>query len=164
MENLILRNNTENLNTMPSMTDLSEKQILALNILEGGSKGVISARKLIDIETQELKDGNKKYLSTTDVVNRLEIENLTTTLFNRWLCENKFGDMKVLQGQKKAYFHPNEKFCKNIARNGYALTGYTTTNKPKISYKPAIMEVLNQNETKQSIINFVHKETINPFK
>lgn len=163
MNNLILNNNTST-NVHITKSDLSEKQILALDILEGGSKAVISARKLIDIETGELKDGNKKYLSTTDVVNKLEIENLNSTLFHRWLCNNKFGDMRVLQGQKKAYFHPNDKFCQNIARNGYALTGVTSTGKPKISYKPSIIEVLNETETRQSIIDFVHRETINPFK
>lgn len=119
---------------------------------------------LFNCYKKDKEDGRNKHLCTTEVVECLNIENLTSTLYNKWLCHHKFGKMIKVKGENKVYFQPNQKFENSVAKNGYAHTGTTRTGKTKVSYNPSILEVLNQVETRQSIIDFVQRETINPFK
>lgn len=110
--------------------------------------------KLINAE-----DGVNKYWSTAEVVKRLNIDKLTTTILNKWFCSIGYGEMRRFKNQKNRYFHPNENFETNIAKLGYATTGKSlNNNKPKISYKPNIIEVLNKEETRKSIEEFIHNE------
>ena len=144
---------------------LTAKQLLVLDIYEGGIKGLEGHKKLSKIEVDEaikgLKDGNNKIISCTTVVAMLRIEGLTTTLLNKWFCENGFGEMKKLQHQRNRFFCPNERFEKYVAYEGYSLTGMTiNNNKTKVFYSTSMVDRLTDRHMR-SIINFVIAERSN---
>lgn len=91
----------------------------------------------------------------------LRIEGLTTTLLNKWFCENGFGEMKKLQHQRNRFFCPNERFEKYVAYEGYSLTGLTiNNNKTKVFYSTSMVDRLTERHMR-SIINFVIAERSN---
>lgn len=141
---------------------LTAKQLLVLDIYDGGIKALESHKNLTEIEvgeaTKKLKDGNNKIISCTTVVAMLRIEGLTTTLLNKWFCENGFGEMKRLQHQRNRFFSPNEKFEKYVAYEGYSLTGSTINkDKTKVFYSTSMVDRLTERHMR-SIINFVIAE------
>lgn len=144
---------------------LSQKDKLALDIFHGGANALYAHKELSTIEidevTKKLKDGNNKIISCTTVVAMLRIEGLTTTLLNKWFCENGFGEMKKLQHQRNRFFCPNERFEKYVAYEGYSLTGLTiNNNKTKVFYSTSMVDRLTERHMR-SIINFVIAERSN---
>jgi len=144
---------------------ITEKQLLVLDIYEGGIKAIEGHKKLSKIEIDEalkgLKDGNNKIISCTTVVAMLRIEGLTTTLLNKWFCKNGFGEMKRLPHQRNRFFCPNERFEKYVAYEGYSFTGLTTnSNKTKVFYSTSMVDRLTERHMR-SIINFVTAERSN---
>ena len=88
----------------------------------------------------------------------LGIKGLTTTLLNKWFCENGFGEFTRLRDERNRFFAPNEKFEKYVAYEGYSLTGTTTKNdKTKVFYSTSMVDRLQERHMK-SIVNFIKSE------
>ena len=141
---------------------LTLKQLLVLDIYEGGIKALGSHKRLTEIEvneaTKKLKDGNNRIITGATVVEMLGIKGLTTTLLNKWFCENGFGEFTKLKHERNRFFTPNEKFEKYVAYEGYSLTGLTTkSNKTKVFYSTGMVDRLQERHMK-SIVNFVKSE------
>ncbi|MBM7835758.1 ORF6N domain-containing protein [Clostridium sardiniense] len=126
------------------------KKNLLLDVYGGGTKAIESAKRIAKIEieekTKEIKDGNDKVLTCGQVVNQLEISELTTTILNEWFCLNGFGTMMKKQGEKKRCFQPSEKFLQLIAKEGYSMTGKTQKgDKIKVVYTVGLVKELIDN-------------------
>lgn len=112
-------------------------------------------------KNNELKsnlNGIGKHLNTGEVVDKLEIEGLTTTIYNKWLCANNYGELRRAEGQKVRYFHPNENFISSIVKNGYAQNGLTSTGKPKVSYRPEFIDKLKRDDIIESLQQYVQQQ------
>ena len=83
----------------------------------------------------EVRDGREKVLTLTQVVKELNVEGLTTTMFNKWLVSRDLGQYKRFNSEKRRTFQPNENFMEYIAEEGYGLTGHTADGKKvKVMY------------------------------
>jgi Rha family phage regulatory protein len=142
-----------------NVRELTQKQLLVLDIYEGGSNAIVAHKELSKMEiaeaTKKLRDGNNKIIAGSTLVDLLYIEGLTTTLLNEWFCENNFGVMKKLKHEKKRFFSPNERFTKYVAYEGYSLTGETVKkDKIKVIYSTEMASRLLERH-RESLVNFV---------
>lgn len=142
-----------------NVRELTQKQLLVLDIYEGGSNAIVAHKELSKIEiteaTKKLRDGNNKIIAGSTLVDLLYIEGLTTTLLNEWFCENNFGVMKKLKHEKKRFFSPNERFTRYVAYEGYSLTGETVKkDKIKVIYSTEMASRLLERH-RESLVNFV---------
>jgi phage regulator Rha-like protein len=142
-----------------NVRELTQKQLLVLDIYEGGSNAIVAHKALSKMEvaeaTRKLRDGNNKIIAGSTLVDLIYIEGLTTTLLNEWFCENNFGEMKKLKHEKKRFFSPNERFTKYVAYEGYSLTGETVKkDKIKVIYSTEMASRLLERH-RESLVNFV---------
>ena len=145
---------------------LTHKDRLYINIGRGGSGAIGSAKELVAIETLELKYGVGERWTSTKLVGELNKccpelceFNMTTTEFHKWLISNKWGGWKVIKtttGKNKSYFEPNENFNKQIANEGFAVTGISSTENetPQVTFFPSMLERIKINHI-PNIIKFI---------
>lgn len=151
-----------------------EKELLVV-ILNGGMEAVLASQELVQIRTKEieikleqvkeekekieevLKNGNNKILTLTDVVRRLDIKGLTTTLFNNWLVYKGNGEWIKFKGDKNKTFQPNERYCDLIAYEGYSLTSVSTDKKgkKKVIYTSEMINIINTTALRFDLEKFV---------
>lgn len=112
------------------------KKLLRENVeLEQHNKNLEKEKDSLLDEVEEFMDGNNRIQTAKQLVDKLKIPHLTTTILHEWFCSRQFGEMKMEKSGKKRYFAPNENFFEFIAKIGCSFTGTTVKgDKVKIIY------------------------------
>lgn len=156
-------NNMENYinSSQTNLVALDDKQKIQLEFLNcTPTKAVILHKQLIEIAKNEAikeeRNGNDKVTNLSTIVKEVNIDGLTTTIFNEWLCEQGFGEMVEYAGNKKRrVFTPNDSFFNVLASEGYILTGKTLKSNVRIIYTTRMIEYVKENM--QSLKEYVEK-------
>lgn len=147
---------------------ITDKDKLFIEIGRGGIDAIEASKKLLEIETAEIKQGEDKRLTTTMVVEELKSRNIvldsykiTTTEFHKWLVSIGFGQWRYLNhryipSRVIRHFEPNTLFINNIVNKGYAVTGRTASGNHinKIIYFPSFINLI-QDKYIDSLICYI---------
>lgn len=141
MENYINSNDNSNL------IALDDKQKMQLEFLNSvPTKAVILHKQLVEMAIKEERNGTDKIANLSSIIKQVNIDGLTTTIFNEWLCEQGFGEMvQYDKNRKRRIFTPNDKFFNVLASEGYILTGKTLKSNVKIIYTTRMIEYIKEN-------------------
>ncbi len=141
------------------LSQLSHKHELALQLFDGGSGAIVAHKELLLIETEEIKakhelelklerDGNNKILSGVyEVVNQLNINGLTTTIFNSWMEKKGLIKYVTFSGEKKKTAQPTQLFFDYVSKTGFSLTTAPSdkSGKIKMIYTTAFVDRIIDN-------------------
>ncbi|MGL5713970.1 MAG: antA/AntB antirepressor family protein, partial [Paraclostridium sp.] len=109
------------------------KKDLVYAIYEGGNEAIEAHKQLLEIEVKEatvpliedikeLRMGQFKSVSMTEIVRGLNIEGLTTTLLHEWFEAKGLGRYETRNKAKVRKFYHNDSFTRFIVDVGYART------------------------------------------
>ena len=155
-------NNMENyIQSGQNYIALDDKQKIQLEFLNCSStKAVMLHKQLVEIAKEEAikeeRNGNDKIVNLSTIVKEVNVEGLTTTIFNEWLCEQGFGEMvQYERNKKRRIFTPNDTFFNVLATKGYILTGKTLNSNVKIIYTIRMIDYAKENI--ESIREYIEK-------
>jgi hypothetical protein len=121
-------------------------------------------KRVIGLNVEKTTITNSLSLRTiplTEVVKRLNIPKLTTTIFNEWLTHKKYGRFIMFQGDKKRTWQPNESFD-NLLGKGYSVNSMPSNKngKIKVFYTENIIEAINGSILRSELEEFVRVKNV----
>ena len=134
------------------VSDSQSKKLLAGELVFNGTNPA-ALSELIRL-TESSIDGKGLVITLGQLVDRLNISGLSTTIFNDWLVYRVLGE-KVKFGDEKRYtFQPNENWFDFFCADGMSITGTTTTGKVKVEYTHKMTDIINKHY-REDLIRYV---------
>lgn len=126
------------------LSSADEKKMLLVSMIENGVDPSEIARYTALVK--DSFDGENMIITCGQVVDALNIEGLTTTIFNKWLEYMGLGEYVRFEGEKKKVFQPNDEYIKMFVKDGMAVTGTTfKRDKVKCVYTTKLVNTIKEN-------------------